>query len=123
MSRVTIISSFHKKNGTRIELRGTAGGDGFQQKTEETGEEKMTKRKGYIPTTAFMMILAFGSTIANAGIIIGGRAETAPTCETTTKDTVVNYLRKISTFATAGIIIGGRASTECTERNGIIIGG
>ena len=72
----------------------------------------MTKRKGYIPTTAFMMILAFGSTVANAGIIIGGRATTATTCETTTTDTVVSYLKKISTFATAGIIIGGRATTD-----------
>lgn len=87
----------------------------------------MTKLRGYIPTMTMMLFLAMASTTVNAGIIIGGRAETkdtkSPCEETTTTGVVVGALTKIATFATTGIIIGGRATTECQDRNGIIIGG
>jgi len=67
----------------------------------------MTKRKGYIPTMTMMLLLAFGSTIANAGIVITGRSASTATTATTT-ETVVSFLSTIATFATTGIVITGR---------------
>ncbi len=85
----------------------------------------MTKRKGYIPTMTMMLLVAFGSTIANAGIVITGRAAAteAPTCSETKTETLVSYLSKIATFAKTGIVITGRDETPCAERTGIVITG
>lgn len=86
----------------------------------------MTKRKGYIPTMTMMLFLAFGSTIANAGIVITGRAaatETTATCTETKTETLVSYLSKIATFAKTGIVITGRTDAQCAERTGIVITG
>ena len=72
----------------------------------------MTKLRGYIPTMTMMLFLAFGSTIANAGIVITGRTasstETTATCTETKTETVVSYLTALATFVKTGIVITGR---------------
>ena len=71
-----------------------------------------------------MLVLAFGSTIANAGIVIVGRAATeTPNCSETKPETLVSYLSKVATFAKSGIVIIGRDETPCAERTGIVITG
>ena len=86
----------------------------------------MTKLRGYIPTMTMMLFLAFGSTIANAGIVITGRTastETTATCTETKTETVVSYLTALATFVKTGIVITGRTEGECAERTGIVITG
>ena len=63
-------------------------------------------------------MLVFGSTVANAGIIIGSRAETEPTEDT--KTILTEYLTITARFLTTGIIIG--SSAELQQKGGIIIG-
>jgi hypothetical protein len=84
-----------------------------------------------------MLVLAtlmLGTTAANAGIILGGRTESATTtsdnpCEETT---LTGVLSDLASFARTGIILGGRAGiilggrTSCgttADRVGIILGG
>lgn len=92
-------------------------------KTEETGEEKMTKLRGYIPTMTMMVFLAFASTTVNAGIIVSDRATAkTDTCgETTTTGYIVDILTKFATFAKTGIIVSDRAGIIVSDRNGIIV--
>lgn len=71
--------------------------------------------KKTITTITLATIMAFGATFANAGIIIGDKAE--ETCKSTATDgIIIGDLLEIF-----GIIIGDQ-STTCTETDGIIIG-
>jgi hypothetical protein len=79
-----------------------------------------------------VVTLMFGTTAANAGIIIGGRTEAATTTSSTCEGTTLTgVLSDLASFASTGIIIGGRdgiiigGRTECTTTAsfGIIIGG
>jgi hypothetical protein len=80
----------------------------------------MRKLKGYIPTTALMLTLVFGSSVANAGIIITTRAEPTPTCEETKIDLGLGSLVKAAAqFALTGIII--TTAVDPRETCGIII--
>ena len=92
----------------------------------------MTKLRGYIPTMLMAVTLMFGATAANAGIVIGGRAEaTTTTSNTCQETTLTGILSDLVSFARTGIVIGGRAGiviggrTECmtTASFGIVIGG
>jgi hypothetical protein len=77
-----------------------------------------------------LVTLMFGTTAANAGIIIGGRtgADTNP-CEEKDGDAVKDLFESALTFAKTGIIIGGRTGiiiggrTSSDDTCGIIIGG
>lgn len=94
----------------------------------------MTKLRGYIPTMLMLVTLMFGTTAANAGIIVGGRtsAETKDTnpCEETKTDySFTGLLESLATFAKTGIIVGGRTGiivggrTSSQDTCGIIVGG
>ncbi|HQU91402.1 MAG TPA: hypothetical protein PLK77_03855 [Pyrinomonadaceae bacterium] len=79
----------------------------------------MTKLRGYIPTMLMLVTLMFGTTAANAGIIVGGRTSE----ETASTTTLSGVLIDIVTFATTGIIVGGRDGIIVGGRDGIIVGG
>lgn len=91
----------------------------------------MTKLRGYIPTMLMVVTLMFGATAANAGIVIGGRAEATTTSSACEETTLTGILSELVSFVRTGIVIGGREGiviggrTECTTTAsfGIVIGG
>jgi hypothetical protein len=94
----------------------------------------MRKMKGYIPTM-LLVVLVFGSTIANAGIIVNGRnsvdSQTSQKdpepCKDETQDLggiIVNGIAGAASFFTTGIIVNGIASSEPSDETcGIIVNG
>lgn len=76
--------------------------------------------KKTITTITLALVMTFGATFANAGIIIGDATTTTTTC-TGTKDGIIigDLLQELW-----GIIIGDRSSEPCTTatKDGIIIG-
>jgi len=83
--------------------------------------------RGWIPAGVLAVALLFGSTAANAGIIIGGAGYSDPVDPCTDGSGTVNQLLNAAT----GIIIGGAGYTgiivvdnsSSTTACGIIIGG
>ena len=84
----------------------------------------MKKMKGYIPTVALMVTMAFGTSAAHAGIIVGDRtgslAEDDPCKEQTTSEQIMGIFEGLASFATGGIIVGDFADPN--ETCGIIVG-
>lgn len=74
--------------------------------------------KKTLTTITLAAILTLGSTFANAGIIIAGRADTPP-C---TQNEGIIIAGKAFVGALFGIIIAGRPA-QCVETDGIIIAG
>lgn len=74
----------------------------------------MTKLRGYIPTMLLLVTLMFGTTAANAGIIIADRQSSVSDDPCKEDDSIVTKLAySVATFVKTGIIIA--------DRNGIII--
>lgn len=76
----------------------------------------MRKFKGFIPTTALLVTMAFGTTFANAGIIISDKAGTPdPSCK--------GYELGLGDIVTAvaGIIISDKAGIIISDKTGLII--
>lgn len=82
----------------------------------------MRKLRGFIPTTALLVTLAFGSTVANAGIVVGQIAETSddPCKVETTTSVLTDLITTISRFAITGIVVG--QSLETNKTCGIVVG-
>ncbi|MEQ1763116.1 MAG: hypothetical protein ABL984_08230 [Pyrinomonadaceae bacterium] len=80
----------------------------------------MTKLRGYIPTMLMLVTLMFGTTAANAGIIVGGRAAADSDNPCEEKGDLLGDLLE---YAKAGIIVGGRMGIIVGGRTGIIVGG
>ena len=83
----------------------------------------MKKMKGYIPTVALMLTIAFGTSAAQAGIIVGDRTgigDDNPCEEKTGTELVGDILGGIATFVSGGIIVGDFADSNDTC--GIIVG-
>ncbi|HMJ09096.1 MAG TPA: hypothetical protein VK468_08825 [Pyrinomonadaceae bacterium] len=83
----------------------------------------MKMLKGWIPTGILMMILMFGTTFANAGIVVAGVAGGSDPC-TDTKDNigiVVAGLTGIVVAGFTGIVVAGAADVpvDC----GIVVAG
>src|SRR5690349_14522671 len=89
----------------------------------------MTKLRGYIPTMLMLVTLMFGTTAANAGIIIGGKSATGGDTNPCEEPTSTDILSELVSFAKTGIIIGGKTGiiiggkTSSQDTCGIIIGG
>ncbi len=114
------IFKLQKYFGTAIEIEGTAGRHkASENKLKKLEITTMTKLRGYIPTMLMLVTLMFGTTAANAGIIVGGRTSE----ETPSTTTLSGVLIDIVTFATTGIIVGGRDGIIVGGRDGIIVGG
>lgn len=83
--------------------------------------------KGMIPTTGLIAILAFGTTFANAGILINSlKTETEQPCtEPTTKvdsGILINSFTGILINSLTGILINSSVDTSTTPTNcGILI--
>jgi hypothetical protein len=93
--------------------------------------------KGYITAATMFAVLAFGSTFANAGIIVAGRTADTNTKKSTMKTLstddgdpctddstdlggiIVAGFTAVATYATAGIIVAGATQETC----GIIVAG
>ncbi len=91
--------------------------------------------KNTITTFTLAIVLMFGTTLANAGIIVGGRGEQA--CSKakqerlapgiivggrTTLGAFVALLEGIIVGGRDGIIVGGRQSeANCAEKSGILV--
>ena len=74
-------------------------------------------------TLALALVITFGTTFANAGIIVGDAVET-PKCSTTEKGSIgiiVGDLVGIIVGDLTGIIVGDLKSTPCSEKGGIIV--
>lgn len=101
--------------------------DNFRDKLKKLEKKKMTKLKGFIPTTLMLFTLMFGATAANAGIIVGDRTGSTGKDETTCEKqenpgVVTSFLGKVATFFTTGIIVGDRTGIIVGDRTGIIVG-
>ncbi|QYO66843.1 hypothetical protein [Leptolyngbya sp. 7M] len=92
----------------------------------------MRKLRGFIPTTTLAFVLLFGSTFANAGIIVwdlkGTPTRTTQQC-TDKNDTktdwgiIIQGVTGIIIQGLTGIIIQGVSDTEAPTNCGIIIQG
>jgi hypothetical protein len=92
----------------------------------------MTKIKGYITAATMMAVIAFGTTFANAGIIVAGKTDAAATsstliagdepCTDTSTDLggiiVAGFTATVS-YMSGGIIVAGATQETC----GIIVAG
>ena len=85
----------------------------------------MTKLRGYIPTMLMLVTLMFGATVANAGIIITSRVNSATKTsddpckeEGSILDTLATFMTGIIITSRTGIIITSRSSQDTC---GIII--
>jgi hypothetical protein len=69
----------------------------------------MRKLKGFIPTTLFIAVLAFGTTFAHAGILINGSsvASTSSTEAVSTTDTKTLSIGILINGVKDGILING----------------
>ena len=69
------------------------------------------------------ILLMFGATFANAGIIVGDKPVDT-TCTSTDKDGIIilrdGIIILVATTIT-GIIVGDKPTEQCVEKNGIII--
>lgn len=88
----------------------------------------MRKIKGYITAATMLAVITFGTTFANAGIIVAGALETDPNpCTETEKDLggiIVAGITEFSKFAITGIIVAGAFESETSnETCGIIVAG
>ena len=98
----------------------------------------MKEIKGYITAATMFAVLAFGSTFANAGIIVAGRTAEPTNKKSTTTSTlsaddgdpctddstdlggiIVAGLTAAASYATGGIIVAGATEETC----GIIVAG
>lgn len=75
--------------------------------------------KKTITTITLAMILAFGATFANAGIIIGDQSNNG--CKSGTDGIIIGDMFTKIISSIEGIIIGD-APAPCTQTDGIIIG-
>jgi hypothetical protein len=95
------------------------GAVGPEQKT--LGEKKMKKT---LTAITLAIVLTFGTTFANAGIIVGDKTD--PVCSSNEKEGIIIFKEGIIIFvanAITGIIIGDKsAPVPCKQSEGIIVG-
>jgi hypothetical protein len=80
------------------------------------------KMKGFITAATMFAVLVFGTTFANAGIIVAGAVDSGEPCTDTSTDLggiIVAGLTAAATYATGGIIVAGATQETC----GIIVAG
>lgn len=84
--------------------------------------------KNTIATITLALVLTFGATFANAGIMIGDRSATPATCSADKGGIMIGDRSAIGIligdFATylEGILIGDKSATGCNSKGGIMIG-
>lgn len=80
---------------------------------------KRNTLKGWLPTTILALVLTFGATFANAGVVVGGMADT---CTVVSTKSIVETLKD---FIKEMIGADIKAPAPCVERvdSGVVVGG